>query len=229
MLKTSEGLILIDALNKPADAEEIIIPGMRSLGLDPAQIKYLIITHGHRDHYGAATYFAEHFKTRIMASDADWKIMNGPNPFIGKPQPDAPKRDLTISDGDKLTLGDTTTNLYITPGHTPGTVSPILPLKDGGVAYTAVLWGGTGLNFTPAKETFDAYAASAARLRNLARDAGADVLLSNHGFVDGTPIKLPALANRTEDEANPYVVGSDEVASFLTVAEQCALARSSAL
>lgn len=229
VVETSDGLILIDALNEPADAERTIIPAMQSLGLDPADIKYLVITHGHRDHYGASTYFAEHYGTRLLASDADWELMAGPNPFNGGPQPTAPKRDMTITDGQELTLGDTTLELYITPGHTPGTVSPVLPLNDNGTVHRAILWGGTGFNFEPAVETFISYADSAAHMREIADEQGVDVLLSNHGFVDGTPDKLPAAASRADGEPNPFVVGTDEVVSFMTVAEECARARAAAL
>jgi len=49
-IKTSDGIILIDALNIQAEAAALIEGGMRKLGLDPAQIKYVIVTHGHGDH-----------------------------------------------------------------------------------------------------------------------------------------------------------------------------------
>lgn len=45
VIKTSEGLMLIDALNNAAEAERLIEGGMRKLELDPAQIKYLVVTH----------------------------------------------------------------------------------------------------------------------------------------------------------------------------------------
>ena len=44
-LKTSEGLILIDAMNNALEASALIEGGLRKLGLDPAQIKYIVVTH----------------------------------------------------------------------------------------------------------------------------------------------------------------------------------------
>lgn len=229
VVKTSAGLILIDALSNAADAQNTIIPGIRAVGLDPAQIRYVVITHGHFDHFGGVPYIVEQFHPHVLASDADWKLMAGPPVFADAPKVAAPKRDMTVTDGQKLTLGDTTITLHLTPGHTPGTVSLVIPLTDHGQQHTAALWGGTAFNFTPAKATFDTYAASADRFRSVAEATGADVLLSNHGFVDGTPTKLPLVENRKAGEPNPYVVGRDEVASFLTVAGDCARARAAAL
>ena len=51
-IKTSEGIIiLIDALNNGKEAAELIDGGLRKLGMDPAQITCIIVTHGHGDHY----------------------------------------------------------------------------------------------------------------------------------------------------------------------------------
>ncbi len=73
-----------------------------------------------------------------------------------------PKRDIVVTDGQQLTLGDTTLTFIRTPGHTPGTMSTLVPVKDNGTPHVAALWGGTGFNFTitperPAAYWFDAY------------------------------------------------------------------------
>src|ERR1019366_7530593 len=52
-LTGSEGIILIDTLYEYA-SEEAIVGGLRTLGLDPANIKYVIISHAHGDHIGGA-------------------------------------------------------------------------------------------------------------------------------------------------------------------------------
>jgi metallo-beta-lactamase class B len=43
-LKTSAGIILFDALNNAKEAETVIVPGMKAVGLNPADIKYVVIT-----------------------------------------------------------------------------------------------------------------------------------------------------------------------------------------
>src|SRR5688572_28520830 len=56
-ITTSDGIILLDTLNTPQEAEEIMVADMRKLGLDPSTVKYAIIGHGHFDHFGGASYF----------------------------------------------------------------------------------------------------------------------------------------------------------------------------
>ncbi len=70
-VNTSDGIILIDALNNAKDAENTIVPGLKALGLDPNQIKYVVITHSHGDHYGGAQYLVDHIHPHLIMSDAD--------------------------------------------------------------------------------------------------------------------------------------------------------------
>src|SRR5579871_1768826 len=48
-LKTSAGIVLLDAIFDYSVDDEVA-GGLRKLGLDPAQIKYVIVSHGHSDH-----------------------------------------------------------------------------------------------------------------------------------------------------------------------------------
>jgi metallo-beta-lactamase class B len=117
--------------------------------------------------------------------------------------------------------------LYDTPGHTPGTISTLIPVRDGERRHTAVLVGGTAFNFMGRGEDarwFREYIASAERLRALAADAGADVILSNHTRYDGSTTKIPALATRRPGDPHPYVVGAESVSRYMTVAAECARA-----
>ena len=131
---------------------------------------------------------------------------------------------MVITDGQALTLGGTTLTMYLTPGHTPGTVSTIVPVTDGGRKHVAAYWGGTAFNFGPNKERLDQYVASARRFADIVKKAGADVLISNHTIFDGSKTKLPALAARKAGDPNPYVIGTDSVLRYLKVAEECAQA-----
>ncbi len=214
---TSEGIIVIDPVFDYS-VEEAVVGGLRKLGLDPADIRYVIVSHGHGDHAGGAKYLQETFGARVLLGAADWDLLESQQPAW------LPRRDLEVVDGQKLTLGDTTLELYLTPGHTYGTVSTLIPVRDGDESHVAALWGGTLFNFGPDAERFTAYAGSAERFRGIAARAGADVLLSNHTDYDGSKQKLPALATRARGEAHPYVVGADSVGRYLTVAEECALA-----
>jgi metallo-beta-lactamase class B len=227
---TSEGIIVIDPLFDYS-VEDEVWNGLTKLGLDPKRIRYVVISHAHSDHVGGARFLQER-GARVVMSAADWDLLAADPGSWPKA-----KRDIVATDGQKLTLGDTTLTLHFTPGHTLGTISTIIPVKDGARTHMAALWGGTGFNWRnnggrnryitpdrPAKFWYDHYSASARKFRDIATKAGADVLLSNHPATDASTIKLPALAKRRPGEPHPYVIGADSVSRFLTVAEECAKA-----
>jgi metallo-beta-lactamase class B len=143
-LRTSDGLILFDTLNNPMEAETVLEPGLRKLGLNPADIKYIILSHGHGDHYGGATYFQQKYpNARVMMTAADWEMIARPRPAgRGGNAVPLPKRDMDITDGQKLTLGDTTISFGIYPGHTPGTIMNGVPVMDKGTRRMWVIPGG---------------------------------------------------------------------------------------
>jgi metallo-beta-lactamase class B len=226
---TSAGIIIIDPIFDYS-VEEEVVNGLKSLGFDPNSIKYVLISHAHSDHVGGASYLQDRFNAKVIMSEADWTLLEGTRASWRKP-----RKELVAADGQKLTLGDTSITLTITPGHTLGTISSLIPVRDGTARHVAAYWGGTAFNWTtnrggyitaerPDSFWFSKYIESAQRFRNLARAAGADVILSNHTIFDGSKTKLPALATRQPGDPHPYVVGADSVARYLTVAEECAKA-----
>ena len=215
---TSAGIIVIDAIfDYSVEAE--VAEGLKKLGLDPTTIRYAIISHGHGDHHGGAKFLQEKYGTRIIMGAPDWDLVER-----GAARMPAPKRDIVATDGQKLTLGDTTLTLYLTPGHTPGTISTLVPVKDGGRTHLAAAWGGTAFNFPRTPENFKIYVNSADRFRDIVTKAGADVIIANHTRFDGTPKKVAALATRKPGQPHPYVIGKTAVANYVTVAGECARA-----
>jgi metallo-beta-lactamase class B len=225
-ITTSEGIIVMDAIYEYS-VEDQVVDGLKKLGLDPKQIKYVIISHAHGDHVGGAKKLQD-LGAKIVMSAADWDLLEKANVNFAKP-----RRDMVASDGQKLTLGDTTITMYLTPGHTLGTISTLIPVKDGRTTHMAAYWGGTAFNWIrgpanyitperPAKFWFDTYRKSAERFREIATRANVDVILSNHTKYDRTPEKLAALKQRASGAPHPYVVGTASVQRFLTVAEECA-------
>lgn len=208
---TSRGIILIDALNNPDEAEQILVPGLRELGADPSTIKYVVVTHAHGDHFGGAQYLADTYGTRVMMAPADWDLLASTAPA------NAPTRDLDIADGQKLTLGDTTVTLHHTPGHTPGSVSPFFPARWQGRTHTAMTWGGTNPpTATASKET---YLSSILTFASRMRRAGIDVELSNHAFADHGLERMEELRAAPDGRDNPFVIGTSGAQRFMKVME----------
>jgi metallo-beta-lactamase class B len=218
---TSAGIIVIDTIWAHS-VEDEIVGGLRKLGLDPANIKYALVSHAHIDHIGGAKYLQEKFGTRVVMSAADWDFAEQTTRV---PDEIKPKRDVVAPDGYKLILGDTTLSLHLTPGHTPGTVSTIFTAKDGGRSHTVATWGGTGFNFELSPQTFQTYINSAVSYQNVVKQAGADILLSNHTRLDESLKKFEGLAKRKPGDPHPFVVGQDSVQRYVKVAEECARAQ----
>ena len=214
-ITTSEGIILMDTLFDYS-VEEEVAGGLKKLGLDPATIRYAIVTHPHPDHHGGAKFLQDRYKTRIVMSGPDWDVIERLNGT-------KPARDIVATDGRTLTLGDTTVTLYITPGHTPGTLSVLFPVRENGARHLVALWGGTGLNAD--RDSLEQYIASAQRFDGIAQKAGADIILSNHTDWDGSKVNLPRVATRGPGAPNPYIVGTPAVRRYLEVARECATAR----
>jgi metallo-beta-lactamase class B len=215
-ITTSEGIIVLDTIFDYS-VEDEVAGGMKKLGLDPANIKYAVVSHAHPDHDGGAKFLQDHYGTRVIMSPADWDVLDK-RTFGTKPT-----RDMEAIDGQKLTLGDTTLTLYITPGHTPGTISTVFPVKDNGTPHVAALWGGAGLNRD--LETVRTYIRSGQRFSGIVRQAKADIIFANHTDWDRSKMNLPMLAKGAPSNPNPYIVGNARVLNFLKVAEECATAR----
>jgi metallo-beta-lactamase class B len=216
-LTTSQGIIVIDTIFDYS-VEDEVVNGLKKLGLNPADIKYALVSHAHTDHIGGAKYLQDHFGARVVMSKEDWDVSDRTIPERIRP-----KRDIEAKSGDKLTLGDTTITMYITPGHTPGTISSIYQVKDRGTPHTVATWGGTTIQGGK-PETFLSYIASAERYREIVRKSGADIVLSNHTAYDNTHANIAKLATRKPNDRHPFVVGNAAILRYITTAEECAKA-----
>jgi metallo-beta-lactamase class B len=224
-VRTSDGIVIIDALDNAEEAKQYIEGGLRKLDLDPADIKYVIVSHAHGDHYGGANYLKQQFGAHVIMSEIDWKTFEDPSfdpkriPLFDPP----PTRDMAVNDGDTVKLGDTTFRLYLIPGHTLGTLATVFTVHDHGAPHRAVEWGGTAYNFGPLPDRLQIYADTTTKYRDILKQEKADVLLSNHVSFDSAVSKMATL-KEGKGGRNPFVVGTDTVQRFLTVLGECALA-----
>src|SRR5687767_12622962 len=110
VVTTSSGLVLIDA-GYGDQLDSVLLPGMKKLGLDPARVTHVIVAHGHGDHFGGASYFQQR-GARVAMGAPDWALVEAPaapgrGPAPAAPAIAPPKRDIAVTDGQLLTVGDT--------------------------------------------------------------------------------------------------------------------------
>lgn len=208
LIHTDEGSVLIDTLYGPFT--KTIIDNIKKTGTDFADIKYVLMTHGHFDHAGGAAALkpllpnAKFVMTQVgwdeaakssLASQGSrraWEII---------------KPDMAVKDGDEIKLGNNTFTVIETPGHTWGTASYLYDVQDGENTYRAVTIGGLGLNAIDGPAQVEAYIESVDRLGTQVEDTNMsiDVHLTTHGFSNNLDEDRQALAARTSGEPHVFV------------------------
>jgi metallo-beta-lactamase class B len=225
-LTTTDGILLIDA-GYPDQLESVLLPQMRAAGLDPADVRYVLLGHGHSDHFGGASYFQQR-GARVASTAADWALIEAP-PAAGAPAPAGlppPRRDVVVADGATISFGGVEIVTVTIPGHTPGALGFVFPVADGARTHRAALFGGSILLFARISDDgLKQYVESLERFGAEARRLGVDVEIQNHPLYDGFETTLERLAARRPGDPHPFVVGADAYQRFLTVMSECASAQ----
>jgi metallo-beta-lactamase class B len=225
-LKTSAGLIVIDTNFAWATQPEIL-DGLAKLKLDPKDIKYVILSHAHGDHDQGVATLQSKFGAKVVMGGPDWDTTLKRAPDVAGGVPKRGPGDISVGpEGTKVTLGDTTVDVIFTPGHTPGTLSYVFPVKDAGKTVMVAYSGGTLTGaFGTDGRRWDEYIDSQKRMAQAAAAAGASVILSNHSEYDNAYTKARLVGVKREvGEDNPFIVGPQSVQNYFTVMEECATA-----
>ena len=217
---TPDGIILIDTMNNREEVDQYILGGMAKLGLDPARIKIILISHGHKDHIGGAKYLQEKFHPKIYVTALDQamaeKAAAAPNAVVT-----APVRDQVATDGQVVSLGGTSIKLYITGGHTPASLSMVIPVKDKGKTRNLLYLGGiTSLHLSLENHAiYDAWTDKLIKAAAVDRPEG---VIGNHGSYDDAAYKLDKF-HAKPDLPNPFFNGAENSVRFVRVLKECNL------
>ena len=225
-LKTSAGLIIIDTNFAWATQPEIL-DGLAKLKLDARDIKYVILSHAHGDHDQGVALLQSKFGARVVMGGPDWDATLQRAPDVAGGVPKRGPGDIAVGpEGTKVTLGDTTVDVIFTPGHSPGTLSYVFPVKDKGKTVMVAYSGGTLTGaFGTDGRRWDEYIDSQKRIALAASAAGASVILSNHSEYDNAYTKARLVGVKREvGEANPFISTPQSVQDYFTVMEECATA-----
>lgn len=216
----SQGIIIIEALFDYAAKDEIL-DGLKTLGLDKKNVKYVILSHAHADHDGGAKLLQDEIPgVHLLYGAEDWEAVDKSTNHAGG----KPKHDMVGTDGMRVSVGDASVQIITMPGHTPGTLSYLFEVRDNGKPLRVAYVGGTAIPFNASAAYYDGYIASSKKMAKAAADYGATALMSNHSEFDDAFFKAHSATNRQPGEPNPLEVGADGVARYFSVVQNCAAA-----
>ena len=149
LIDTGDGLLLLDGGNIGATA--MLVNAIWEAGFNPADVKWMVMSHGHLDHIGGAGFFKRMFGTKLYLGEPDARnFKEKPELAIiqdaGILSEDVFEVDHEIKDGEKICFGNTEIQFYLVPGHTDGVISAFFDVTDGKQTLRAGYFGGFGFN-----------------------------------------------------------------------------------
>lgn len=189
LFDTNDGILLLDT-GYPQTAY-LLLESIRKVGYKPEDIRWILHTHAHIDHFGATRMLAEKYGCKTYMPSADISLLNEKSYLNWCEDLDIPYSppfdtwfdvDVAINDTDEMTFGNTTVKAYSAAGHTPGTMAYVFSLPNG---LRAAMHGGIGWNTLKSDYTKkhnlgntwrESYIKSLDSLENL----DVDIVLGNH-------------------------------------------------
>jgi hydroxyacylglutathione hydrolase len=126
IVRTPRGAVLVDAGLDASGAA--ILAELKAESVTPEEVQAILVTHGHPDHYAAATLFP---KAAVRVGAADVPMMSGDKThyatfgkIIGSvlPLPPSPRAITPLQGGEQIEIDGASFTVIATPGHSPGSV-----------------------------------------------------------------------------------------------------------
>lgn len=213
LIDTGDGLLLIDSGNCGGTA--MLVNAIWEAGFKPSDVKWIIHSHGHLDHFGAANFFKRMFGTKLYLGEPDARMFREQPEIsaIYDTHNDCDELfvpDYEIKEGDVLTFGKVTMTFYMVPGHTDGCIAIFFDMDGPEGVKRCGYYGGFGFNTLqkdylieigdPELKTRQIYLNSLAKVR----DQKVEVFLGNH-CINNDTLGRRKLQQDNPDGPNPFV------------------------
>lgn len=229
VLKTSEGLVLIDASSYEDEYERFLLPSLKKVGLENEKILCLLLTHAHFDHCAGAAMIQQRTGCQVALSMEDTAYMSYCyENNVPKNKFTYPQVTMLLKDGQDLVFGDHTVHVMMATGHTPGCLNFSAEVHEGTEAHRFVMMGGFGI-FGPgrfpdmdypygvleAERLALLFANSCVELWEYAKANHADVFLNPHPQLCDVWSLNEKNLSRQPGEPNAFVIGLEGVRRWI--------------
>jgi hydroxyacylglutathione hydrolase len=137
----------------PGDQIEGILEILRQ---EKLELKQIVITHAHIDHVGGAMKLKAATGAPILMNQNDYallKMLDMQAAWVGMRPPGTVEVDEAVSQGRVLKIGDISSNVIHTPGHTEGSICLYFPKEQRLIAGDTLFAGGIGRTDLPGGST----------------------------------------------------------------------------
>ena len=133
----------------PGDQIEGILEILRQ---EKLMLKQIVITHAHIDHVGGAMKLKAATGAPILMNQSDYallKMLDMQAAWVGMRPPGEVQVDETVSHGRVLKIGEISSNVIHTPGHTEGSICVYFPAEKKLIAGDTLFAGSIGRTDLP--------------------------------------------------------------------------------
>ena len=171
----------------------------------------ILLSHEHIDHYGCVENWKETYcpRAKVALTQLGWNYLRARPVEAAFDNPRPESIDMYLTDGQRIHLGNTTIEIVFTPGHSPGCVSFIIPVRDHGKKHVIGIMGGTAVQGNW-PEAF-LYHQSVEYFQQKCTEAKCDVGLGRVPCGKLLKADFEKLQTRKPGEPNPLVIGTEQV------------------
>lgn len=213
LIKTPDGLVQVDAANNELEVQTFNYPAMLDLGLSASYpLKAVFLSHGHRDHDGGATWLNANLGAEVFLGSADTASKAyAPTPI-----------DSTNLSTRQMSIGGKNFWVLPTPGHTAGSTSAVLEVKDWGQSRRVLINGGQSMtNSIPAVAQ---YLDSIERTYTMVKALHVEGVMTPHIYWDGEGEKIRDIQANGRSQPSQHIYGHEAVVRQMVIARDCSAA-----